>query len=218
VTDATPFPPPSEAAGDYSTPVSSPASAEAPLGLAARIEGLLFTSSGAVGLDQLAAALQVPAAAVEQAVLDLEAELKARGIRLQRHNSRVQLTTAPELADEVERLLGLESTVHLTRAALEVLAIVAYQQPVTRPQIDAVRGVNSESALHTLVHHGLVEETGRSDGPGRPILYVSTPDFLQRFGLGSVKELPPLEIPPAAAPPSAEPTAEEAGAEAGGAG
>jgi len=186
--------------------------------LAARIEGLLFTSSGAVGLDQLAAALQVPAAAVEQAVLDLEAELKARGIRLQRHNSRVQLTTAPELADEVERLLGLESTVHLTRAALEVLAIVAYQQPVTRPQIDAVRGVNSESALHTLVHHGLVEETGRSDGPGRPILYVSTPDFLQRFGLGSVKELPPLEIPPAAAPPSAEPTAEEAGAEAGGAG
>ncbi len=165
---------------------------------------MLFTSSGAVGIDQLAAALLASPAAIEQAIVELEAELRQRGIRLQRHNSRVQLTTAPELAEEVERLLGLESTVHLTRAALEVLAIVAYQQPVTRPQIDAVRGVNSESALHTLVHHGLVEESGRSDGPGRPILYVSTSDFLQRFGLGSVKELPPLALP-AAQPAPLEP-------------
>lgn len=205
MTDANPSPPPSETAGDYSTPVSPATPTETALGLAARIEGLLFTSSGPVGTDQLAAALQVPMASIEQAIVQLESDLKPRGIRLQRHNSRVQLTTAPELSEEVERLLGLESTAHLTRAALEVLAIVAYQQPVTRPQIDALRGVNSESALHTLVHHGLVDEAGRSDGPGRPILYVSTPDFLRHFGLGSVQELPPLELPPAAAPAPGDP-------------
>jgi segregation and condensation protein B len=187
--------PPEATAGDYSTPTSAVAPPAGGLSLAARVEGLLFTSSGPVGIDQLGAALQVAGSELEAALQQLKASLSERGVRLQQFNSRVQLMTAPELAVEVERFLGLETTARLTRAALEVLSIVAYQQPVTRPFIDSVRGVNSDSALRTLLHHGLVEEAGRSEGPGRPILYITTPDFLQRFGLSSVEELPPVTLP-----------------------
>ena len=94
----------------------------------------------------------------------------------------------------MQRLLNLESTARLTRAAIEVLAIVAYQQRVTRPQIDAIRGVNSDSALRTLLRHGLIEEVGRSEGPGRPIIYAPAPEFLQHFGLSSLEDLPPLDL------------------------
>ena len=92
----------------------------------------------------------------------------------------------------MERLLGLESFQRLTPAALEALSIVAYQQPITRPQIDAIRGVNSDSVIKGLLSKGLLEELGRSDGVGHPILYGTTPEFLQHFGLSSLKELPPL--------------------------
>jgi segregation and condensation protein B len=113
----------------------------------------------------------------------------------------VQLTTAPEAAQLVERFLGLDATSHLSRAALETLAMIAYQQPVTRPAIDAVRGVNSDGVLKSLLNKGLIQEAGRAERPGRPILYNTTPDFLQHFGLNSLEELPPLqdtvgEIPP----------------------
>lgn len=163
--------------------------------LAARVEGMLFASAQPVRVDQLAAALGVSGHEVESALKVLEQDCYGRGIRLQRHGAQVQLTTAPEVAGDVERLLGLESTTRLTQAALEVLAIIAYQQPVTRPQIDSVRGVNSDSALRTLLRHGLIDEAGRSEGPGRPILYVTTPEFLQCFGLSSLQELPPLGLP-----------------------
>ena len=143
------------------------------LSLEARIEGLLFVSAEPLAIDQLAAALQVPPRQIEKALEALASEYGRRGIRLQRHDSRVQLTTAPELAVEIERLLGLELSARLTQAAVEVLAIVAYQQPVTRPHIDSIRGVNSDSVLRTLLRHGLIEEAGRSEGPGRPILYVT---------------------------------------------
>jgi segregation and condensation protein B len=93
----------------------------------------------------------------------------------------------------VTRLLDLESTAHLTRAALETLSIIAYRQPATRPLIDSIRGVNSEASVHTLVRYGLVEESGRGEGPGRPILYSTTQDFLHQFGLRSLTDLPPLE-------------------------
>jgi segregation and condensation protein B len=106
----------------------------------------------------------------------------------------------------VERYLNLESSVHLTRAALETLAIIAYRQPVTRPVIDSLRGVNSETSLHTLLRYGLIEEIGRGEGPGRPILYSTTPDFLQHFGIGSLRDLPPMESEAdTAALPAAEP-------------
>ena len=164
------------------------------LSLEARIEGLLFVSPEPLAIDQLAAALQAQPRQVEKALEGLASEYGRRGIRLQRHDSRVQLTTAPEMAGEIERLLGLELSARLTQAAVEVLAIVAYQQPVTRPHIDSIRGVNSDSVLRTLLRHGLIEEAGRSEGPGRPILYVTTPMFLQHFGLTSLSELPPLGL------------------------
>jgi segregation and condensation protein B len=107
----------------------------------------------------------------------------------------VQLTTAPEIANQVEAFLGLEATAHLSRAALEALAIIAYQQPVTRPQIDSIRGVNSDGVMKSLLAKGLLQEVGRAEGPGRPILYGTTPEFLQHFGLGSLGELPPLILP-----------------------
>jgi segregation and condensation protein B len=143
---------------------------------------------------QLAAALQVSEAEVEQGLKLLSDEYKTRGLRIQRHAGRIQLTTSPEVGEVVERFLGLEITSHLSQAALEALSIVAYQQPVTRPQVDSIRGVNSDGVMKSLLHKGLIQDVGRAPGPGRPILYASTPEFLQHFGLSSLEELPPLEL------------------------
>ena len=163
--------------------------------LAAKIEAMLFVSAEPVPMAQLAAALDVTASVVERGLKELDEALLNRGLRLQRNGGRVQLTTAPEMAVLIETFLGLEATTHLSRAALETLAIIAYQQPCTRPQVDAVRGVNSDGMLKSLLSKGLVQEAGRTDGPGRPILYSTTPEFLQHFGLGSILELPPLSAP-----------------------
>ena len=119
--------------------------------------------------------------------------MRNRGVRIQKFGSEYQLTTAPELAEDIERFLTLEESSTLSRAALEALSIIAYQQPVTRPQIDSIRGVNSDSVLRTLLRYGLIEETGRSVSPGRPILYSTTSQFLQYFGLIALEELPPLD-------------------------
>jgi len=163
--------------------------------LAAKIEAMLFVSAEPVPLGQLATALDVTASVVERGLKELDEALAGRGLRLQRNAGRVQLTTAPELAELVELFLGLEATTHLSRAALETLAIIAYQQPCTRPQVDSIRGVNSDGMMKSLLSKGLVQEAGRTDGPGRPILYSTTPEFLQHFGLGSIIELPPLAAP-----------------------
>jgi segregation and condensation protein B len=93
----------------------------------------------------------------------------------------------------VEKFLGLEATARLSRAAMETLAIIAYRQPVTRPGIDAIRGVNSDGVLKSLLSKGLVQEVGRTEGPGRPILYGTSAEFLQHFGLASLTELPPYD-------------------------
>jgi segregation and condensation protein B len=162
--------------------------------LAAQIEGLLFVASEAVAPSQLAEALGVGHSSIEVALNELDSQLKSRGLRLQRNAGRVQLTTAPELAEAIEQFLGLEATSRLTRAALETLAIIAYQQPITHPQIDAIRGVNSDSMLKSLLNKGLIYEAGRTDGPGRPILYITAPTFLQHLGLNSIAELPPLNV------------------------
>ena len=169
--------------------------------LLARIEALLFVSPGSVTPAQLAVALDVPVRAIEHSLAFLEKYLPnaspARGLRLQRHQNRYQLTTAPEVAQDIDNFLGLEVTSRLSRAALETLAIIAYQQPVTRPEIDAIRGVNSDGVLKSLLSKGMIQEVGRAERPGRPILYSSTSDFLQNFGLNSLSELPPLEESPA---------------------
>lgn len=174
------------------------------LNVVANLEALLFAAPGPVTPAQLAAALELGVQEVEQGLLELEAACHGRGIRLQRHGGRVQLTTAPETAYAVERLLGLEASSRLSRAALETLAIVAYQQPVTRPEIDAVRGVNSDGVVKSLLYKGLLQEMGRSSRPGRPILYSTTADFLGHFGLGSIEELPPLATIGSSDPPEPE--------------
>ena len=169
--------------------------------LSGRLEALLFAAPSAAAASQLAQALDTTVREIERALEELEARYAEGGLRIQRYRGRLQLTTAPETAKDVERFLGLEADSRLSRAALEALAIVAYQQPVTRPQVDAIRGVNSDTVLKTLLSHGLIEEAGRAEAVGRPILYTLTPDFLRHFGLNSLEELPPLdgEVPEPAA-------------------
>ncbi len=162
------------------------------------LEALLFVAPGEIHPMQLAAALQVPLGEIERGLDTLAEYYKdlecRRGIRLQSYRGRYQLVTMPEATPWVERLLGLESASRLSRAAMETLAIVLYRQPITRPQIEGIRGVNSDYILHSLLVKGLVQEVGRSESPGRPILYTATADCLQLFGLTSLTELPPLEI------------------------
>lgn len=163
--------------------------------LDARIEAILFVAPAPVTVSQLSEALGVSTEMVEQGLQELSRHLQnGRGLRLQRHEGRFQLTSAPELAEEVEKFLGLEATARLSRAALETLAIVAYRQPITRPGVDAIRGVNSDGVIKSLLSKGLIQEVGRAEGPGRPILYGSTQDFLQHFGLNSLDDLPPFEL------------------------
>ena len=170
---------------------------ESPLApIAIRLEALLFVAAEPVTTTQLAAALETTTTEVEQGLKLLDDSLQARGLRLQRHAGRVQMTSAPEFAGLIERFLGLEATTRLSRAALETLAIIAYQQPVTRPQVDAVRGVNSDAMMKSLLSKGLIQEAGRTDGPGRPILYSTTPEFLQHFGIASIRALPPVYLAP----------------------
>ncbi len=174
---------------------SSTQNTEIELSLSAKLEAMLFVSGEPVALAQLATALDVAPSVIERGLNELDASLANRGLKLQRHSGRVQLTTAPQLAELIEHFLGLEATSHLSRAALETLAIIAYQQPVTRPQIDSIRGVNSDSMMKSLLHKNLILESGRADGPGRPILYSTAPEFLQHFGLSSILEMPPLAKP-----------------------
>lgn len=126
----------------------------------------------------------------------LAVQLADRGIRLQRHGDQVQLVTAPEAAPAVERFLGLEGAVRLSSAALETLAVIAYRQPVTRAQIEQVRGVSADRAIATLLAHGLIEEVGRLETVGRPALFGTTVEFLEHFGLQSLADLPPLPEEP----------------------
>jgi len=166
--------------------------------ITARLEALLFVAAGAISPSQLATALNIPLRIIENNLEILEhrfaSESQPHGLRLQRHHGRVQLTTSPDMALDIERFLGLETSNKLSRAALETLAIIAYQQPVTRPEIDAVRGVSSDGVLKNLLSKGLIQEIGRAERPGRPILFTTTSDFLQHFGLNSLEELPPLSI------------------------
>ncbi|MFZ2095592.1 MAG: SMC-Scp complex subunit ScpB [Anaerolineales bacterium] len=164
----------------------------------ARIEALLFVAAGGVLPSQIAASLDLPLKVIENHLDMLESRLAGdvypHGLRIQRHHGQLQLTTSPETAADIERFLGLEATGRLSRAALEALAIIAYQQPVTRPEIDAIRGVSSDGVLKSLLSKGLIQEIGRAERPGRPIIYTTTSDFLQHFGLNSLEELPPLSI------------------------
>ena len=154
------------------------------------LESLLFVADRPVPVEDLAAALDISAEEVESILQILSAEYQERGIRLQRKRDRLQLVSAPEAGATIERFLGLEISGRLSAASIETLSIAAYRQPVTRAQVEAIRGVNSDSVLRSLVRRGLLEEVGRAETVGRPILYGTTFEFLQQFGLQNLRELP----------------------------
>lgn len=163
--------------------------------LAAAIESLLFVSGRPLERAELRKLLDVDEEKLQGALQVLEHDLEglSRGIRLQLLGEQVQLVTAPENARYVAALLGLPMTAKLTSAALETLAVIAYRQPITRGQIEAVRGVNSDRALASLLQHGLVVEVGRAQTVGRPALFATTTEFLQLFGLTKLDELPHIQ-------------------------
>jgi segregation and condensation protein B len=163
--------------------------------LEANLEGLLFVAAGPVTVSQLAETLELSSEDIVAGLQNLAQNyLHDGGLSLQWHAGHVQLTSAAFLAPVIERFLGLEAIAKLSRPAIETLTIIAYRQPVTRPSIDAIRGVSSDGVLKSLLNKGLVQEVGRMDGPGRPILYGTTTDFLQHFGLKSLTDLPPYEL------------------------
>jgi segregation and condensation protein B len=158
--------------------------------LTSRIEALLFVASEPASMYHLAQALEVSEGEVEGALDQLAEQCRNRGLRLQRNDRRVQFVTAPKAAEDVRRFLGLDDSSRLSTAALETLALVAYRQPITRAEMESVRGVNCDSVLRTLLSHGLVAALGRLDQVGRPIVYGTTFEFLQYFGLSDLCELP----------------------------
>jgi segregation and condensation protein B len=182
--------------------------------LAAQVEAVLFVADRPVSVQELAKLLVVSPDAIEDAVAWLEGGSGDRGIALQRQGQALQMVSHPLAAPVVQRFLGLEMSGKLSAAALETLAIIAYRQPVTRTQIEQIRGVNPDYAVNNLVARGLIEEVGRQNSVGRPILYGTTFEFLRAFGLRSLAELPDVAdlgalaglqteegAPPAEAPP-----------------
>jgi len=164
--------------------------------LAAMIEVLLFVAVMPISVSQFAASLNESVKSVEMSLHELDEHYrKTRGLRLQWKGEKVQLVSSPELSQIIEDFLGIDTTTTLSQASLETMAIIAYKQPVTRPMIEEVRGVNSDGVVRNLLSKGLIEEVGRAEGVGRPILYSTTTEFLNHFGLTSINELPPFEIP-----------------------
>lgn len=163
------------------------------LALVALVEAILFVADHPVAVTELAKVLEVPKPMVERALGDLAAGLEGRGVRLQRRNGTAQLVSAPEAAPVVQRFLGLSQDGRLSRPALETLSIIAYRQPLTRPEIEALRGVNCEGVLRTLLARELIETIGRRPTVGNPVEYGTTFQFLAYFGLASVADLAPID-------------------------
>jgi segregation and condensation protein B len=158
------------------------------------LEALLFVSDEPLTSSVLAQALEVDRRTVETMVHMLVADLESRGsgLVLREVAGGWRLFTHPDTQPVVERFILSSRQARLTKAALETLAIVAYKQPVTRHQVNGIRGVNSDGVLRALADRGLIEEAGRDEGPGRPLLYATTPTFLERLGLPSLASLPSL--------------------------
>jgi segregation and condensation protein B len=159
----------------------------------AQLEALLFVAERPLSRREIASLAGVDRATVDDRLGDLEVALAARGIRLLLSGDRVELATAPEAGALIARYVGADA-VRLSPAALETLAIVAYRQPVTKGAIERIRGVDSDYTVRALLHRRLVVEQGRSEAPGRPILYGTGFEFLERFGLASLEELPVLDL------------------------
>lgn len=180
------------AGGDGASP--EPAAADLPGDALTEslLEALLFVAERPLGRRELATLTGASPTTIDARLGDLEVTLAGRGIRLLVDGDRVVLATAPEAGLLIGRYVGREPT-RLSAATLETLAIVAYRQPVTKAAIERVRGVDAEYALRSLLHRRLVVELGRADAPGRPILYGTSVEFLERFGLLSLDDLPLLD-------------------------
>ena len=158
----------------------------------AALEALLFVAERPLSRREIASLAGTDRATVDARLGDLEVSLRSRGIRILADGDRVELATAPEGGALVARYVGADA-VRLSPASLETLAIVAYRQPVTKGAVERIRGVDSDYTLRTLLHRRLVVELGRSNAPGRPFLYGTGFEFLERFALTSLDELPPLD-------------------------
>jgi segregation and condensation protein B len=158
------------------------------------LEALLFVSDEPVSSTVLAQALETDRREVDELCEELARSYEERdaGIVLRSVAGGWRLTTHPDASPSVERYVLASRHARLTKASLETLGIVAYKQPVTRHQVSAIRGVNSDGVLRALVERGLIAEVGREETPGRPLLYGTTPEFLERLGLPSLASLPPL--------------------------
>lgn len=160
------------------------------------IEGILFAAGEPVKAAKLAAVLETDIETVTEAVklLRYNYDTEERGMTIIDIDDGYQLCSRPDYYNYIQLILGEQRRQALSNAAMEVLAIIAYKQPITRGQIEYVRGVNSDAAVNRLVERGLIEESGRLDAPGRPILYKTTQNFLRCFGLSTPKDLPPLDM------------------------
>jgi segregation and condensation protein B len=156
------------------------------------LESLIFVSDEPVTAKRLARAARASLGEVQPLLDELVADYQHRGVHLYYVAGGYQFRSARETADFVKTLVA-PKPVRLTRAQLETLAIIAYRQPITRPEVDDVRGVDSGSSLKVLTERNLVKIFGRKDEPGRPLVYGTTPRFLEFFGLGSLKDLPTLQ-------------------------
>jgi segregation and condensation protein B len=181
----------------------------------ADLEALLFVAERPLSRAELRTVARLSAEEVDARLGDLEVQLQDRGIRLVTSGDRVMLGTSPESGALIARYLGADA-VRLSPAALETLAIIAYRQPVTRGVIERIRGVDSGHVVRGLLHRRLIHEQGRAESPGRPILYGTSMEFMERFGLTSLDDLPPLEAEIAAQLAQAEEDARSAGESDGG--
>lgn len=160
------------------------------------IEGILFAAGEPVKTAKLAAVLEISIDAVEEAVriLKYDYDTQERGFMIIDIDEGYQICSRPEYYNYIQVILGEQRRQALSNAAMEALAIIAYRQPITRAQIEYIRGVNSDSAVNRLSERGLIEEAGRLDAPGRPVLYKTTQNFLRCFGLSTPKDLPELDF------------------------
>ena len=177
----------------------------------AAIEAILFASGEPVPVERIIDALEIDRQTVRKLLATIEERINGSksGLCLIRTEDAYQLTTRPEYAEYVRRALDIKRNMPLSQAAMEVLSIVAYRQPVTKGYIEEVRGVDCSGTISNLAAKGLIDERGRLEVPGRPILYGTTPDFLRCFGLASVSDLPPVEEPAGQAQESAAAAAAE---------
>lgn len=163
----------------------------------AALEGLLFVAERPLTRREIATLAGVDRETVDERLGDLEMSLAERGIRLIVDGDRIELATAPEAGALVARYVGADA-IRLSPASLETVAIVAYRQPVTRAAIERIRGVDSDYTVRSLLHRRLIVELSRSEAPGRPFLYGTSFEFLERFGLTSLEDMPPLDVDVAA--------------------